>query len=68
MQSRLPSRLKNNGERCPLWVKSRRALVLHSSREGFYEAPELEQKKKCRVAKWAKLVPTRQKTPLVIAI
>ena len=37
------------------------ALVFYSSREGFDEPPELAQKKKRRVAKWAKLVPTRKK-------
>ena len=44
------------------------ALVFYSSREGFDEPPELAQKKKRRAAKWAKLVPTLQKTLLVIAI
>ena len=34
------------------------ALVFYSSREGFDEAPGLAQKKKRRVAKWAKFVPT----------
>ena len=44
------------------------ALVFYSSREGFDEPPELAQRKKRRAAKWAKMVPKSQETPLLIAI
>ena len=37
------------------------ALVFYSSRAGFDEPPEVVQKKKRRVAKWAKIIPRRKK-------
>jgi len=36
-------------------------LVFYSSRAGFDEPPEVVQKKKRRVAKWAKMIPRRKK-------
>jgi hypothetical protein len=37
------------------------ALVFYSSRAGFDEPPEVVQKKKRQVAKWAKMIPRRKK-------
>ena len=43
------------------------ALVFYSSRAGFDEPPEVVQEKKHRAAKWAKMIPRREKTAPVLA-